>query len=523
SAVPSQRQDHLLIFEDAAFKIVDAPFRVHVRIGGDRVVSFDPYFHVPPSYARRMRNLRSFNATIAGLANAAFYAIFALAETVGLRHLLRTRSLNVSFALSASAVLVTVHYAATLNHLEMLWFAKSSSVSSRSHLQSLVVTLASSALTTGLSVSVAALTADGMTRRAFPHLPSLSHALSVSALPPRAVRQQILLSTLLVPMMLAYDSLFYKFTTSYLDFWIPSSPSTDPNILGSTFPALSSIAAAASAGFIEECLFRAVPIAGGALLGRRLKRESLFVSVGFALQAVVFSAAHANYPALPGYARVLELLPPSIVFGWLFLRFGLLPGILLHFYYDLILMALPVLSVDPRVFWVSQLVICATIALPFTYCLIAPRLFKSGERRLILYHDLEPAALDVLAFLRLPAWIPPRLPAFDTRLRRAAVLGLVGGALLLALPNPNQQRFASVSRADVLDAAARLRRALNLTHMDPPHPGAEVDSEPFWYTRASLGAGEVVEKGYVYDAGLAATDVPGRLYGEPFFATPRWR
>ncbi|KAJ1556350.1 hypothetical protein HK405_015686, partial [Cladochytrium tenue] len=36
-------------------------------------------------------------------------------------------------------------------------------------------------------------------------------------------------------------------------------------------------------------------------------------------------------------------------------------------------------------------------------------------------------------------------------------------------------------------------------------------------------AGKVVEKGYVYDTGLAATDVPGRLYDEPFFATPRWR
>ncbi|KAJ1557935.1 hypothetical protein HK405_014811, partial [Cladochytrium tenue] len=127
-----------------------------------------------------MRNLRFFNATIADLANAAFYAIFALAETIGFRHLLRTHSLNVPFAMSASAVLVTVNYAAILNHLEMLWFAKPSSVSSRSHLQSLVVTLASTARTTGLSVSVSALTADGMTRRAFPHLPSLSHALSLS-------------------------------------------------------------------------------------------------------------------------------------------------------------------------------------------------------------------------------------------------------------------------------------------------------------------------------------------------------
>ncbi|MEE3233657.1 MAG: hypothetical protein VX294_05765, partial [Candidatus Latescibacterota bacterium] len=47
------------------------------------------------------------------------------------------------------------------------------------------------------------------------------------------------------------------------------------------------------------------------------------------------------YPAQPAYARMLELLIPSAVFGWLFLKFGLLPSIIMHYAYDVVWFALP--------------------------------------------------------------------------------------------------------------------------------------------------------------------------------------
>ena len=47
---------------------------------------------------------------------------------------------------------------------------------------------------------------------------------------------------------------------------------TDPNILSSAVPALMPIAVSLQAGFMEECLFRAVPLALGALIGARFGR-----------------------------------------------------------------------------------------------------------------------------------------------------------------------------------------------------------------------------------------------------------
>ena len=51
---------------------------------------------------------------------------------------------------------------------------------------------------------------------------------------------------------------------------------------------------------MEECVFRAVPLALGALIGARYGRRGLGIAIAFVLQAVIFGAAHANYPGLAG-------------------------------------------------------------------------------------------------------------------------------------------------------------------------------------------------------------------------------
>ncbi len=72
------------------------------------------------------------------------------------------------------------------------------------------------------------------------------------------------------------------------------------------------------------------------------------------MQAIIFGAAHANYPAQPAYARLVELIIPSFLFGGIFLRFGLLPAVITHYAYDVLLFALPIfLSTAPRA-WLNQ-------------------------------------------------------------------------------------------------------------------------------------------------------------------------
>ena len=102
---------------------------------------------------------------------------------------------------------------------------------------------------------------------------------------------------------------------------------------------------ALQAGFMEECLFRAVPLSLAALIGARFGIAPSAIACTLVLQAVVFGAAHANYPGFPAYSRPVELFGPALIWGLIFLRFGLLPTVILHAVFDLVLMSIPVFLV----------------------------------------------------------------------------------------------------------------------------------------------------------------------------------
>ena len=144
---------------------------------------------------------------------------------------------------------------------------------------------------------------------------------------------------------------------------------TDPNILSYAVPALMPIAVSLQAGFMEECVFRAVPLALGALIGARFGRRGLGIGIAFVLQAVIFGAAHANYPGFPPYSRLVELVVPSMLWAAIFLRFGLLPTILLHALFDLALFSIPLFLVDAPGAWAQRAAVFAAGLVPLAVVL----------------------------------------------------------------------------------------------------------------------------------------------------------
>ena len=146
------------------------------------------------------------------------------------------------------------------------------------------------------------------------------------------------------------------------------------------------------------------------------------------LQAIVFGAAHATYPAQPAYARLVELVIPSLGFGLIYLRWGLLPAVVLHFAYDVVWFALPVFVSSAPGARVDQGIVVALTLVPL-WVVVGRRL--TGSPR-----ELAPA-------LRNGAWMPPppppvgaasvtAAPPLEARTGRALIAAGVTGLMVWA-------------------------------------------------------------------------------------------
>ena len=89
------------------------------------------------------------------------------------------------------------------------------------------------------------------------------------------------------------------------------------------------------------------------------------------MQAIVFGAGHAPYPNQPAFARPVELIIPSIGFGLLYVYFGLLPGIILHFAFDVVWFALPIFLASAPGIWFQRLMIVALTLVPLWIVLVS--------------------------------------------------------------------------------------------------------------------------------------------------------
>src|SRR6185295_2945108 len=139
---------------------------------------------------------------------------------------------------------------------------------------------------------VSFMAAETLSRKAFPHHVQLWKVWSKPAASSRAMFGQTLGGYLLVAPFFAYEIVLYFFAQGKLGWWTPSDTLINPNMFANYVPSLSAIAQAAQAGFWEECLFRAAPLATAALIGDRLGKRRLFIGAAMILQALVFGSGH---------------------------------------------------------------------------------------------------------------------------------------------------------------------------------------------------------------------------------------
>ncbi len=339
---PGGRMDHTFVYERRNAVLGEGRYRLTLAVSGDRLTGFTHFVKVPEAFSRRYEEMRSANNTIAGAATAAIVILYGLGGCLfGVFFLLRRRLLVWREPLGWGFLVAFIGMLAAINQWPLIWMNYDTALSREIFILRYAVRLAGGLLNMGVLLTVSFAAAEGLTRAAFPRHLQLWPIWSTEAAASPAVLGRTIGGYLGAGLLLAYEAALYAFAHRTLGWWTPTDTLSQPDMLAAYFPWFSPIAGALQAGFWEECLFRAVPLAGAALVGQRLGRRRLAIGTVLVAQAIIFSAAHANYPNQPAYARLVELILPSLAWGGSYLAFGLLPAIIMHFVYDAVLMSMP--------------------------------------------------------------------------------------------------------------------------------------------------------------------------------------
>ena len=363
--VLSGRIDHSFIYERPKEKINEARYRLQITVSGNKVTELKHFMKIPEAFGRRYREMRSANNTIATASLISMAILYGLGGILfGIFFLMRKKWLLWKQAVLWGFIVAFLGFIARFNNLPLQWIWYNTAISKNAFLMEQLIRSLLAFISDFLLLSLTFMTAESLTRIAFPKHIQFWKIWNKEVAASKRVFGNTVAGYLVTTFSLTYIIIFYFFTTKNLNWWNPASLSTDPNALATYFPWLSAIANALHAGFWEESLFRAIPLAGAVLIGKKLKKQNLFLVIGLIIQALIFGAAHANYAAQPAYARVAELFVPSLLFAFLYLRFGLLTGILFHFSFDAVLMSLPIWITSAPGIWFGRIAFLILFFIP---------------------------------------------------------------------------------------------------------------------------------------------------------------
>ncbi|MEP6996500.1 MAG: type II CAAX endopeptidase family protein [Betaproteobacteria bacterium] len=419
--LPNGRINHSFVYEREHEQLGDGRYRMRLGVAGDRLVELTHLVYIPEAFERRFQEMRFANNAIAEVAGISAGVLYGIGGCVlGVLWLLRRRALIWRPALVAGAIVAGLNALALVANAPQAWFGFDTAQPvwvfwGQQFAFAMLLFVGG-----GLALGLIFMAAESLSRRAFPGHPQLWRLWSRAAAPSPAVLGRTAAGYLAVPIELALIAAFYFVTNRYFGWWQPSETLTDPNVLGSALPALAPIGMALQAGFMEECLFRAVPLSIAALLGSHFGHRRLLIAIALVLQALVFGAAHANYPGFPSYSRLVELAGPAFVWGLIFVRFGLLPTVILHALFDLALMSIPVFLIEGEGSTINQALVIAAGLIPLA--VVLARRFREGKWVALP----EP--------LRNRAWQPTAVPEAAALLRGRAAAGVWTARVQRALP-----------------------------------------------------------------------------------------
>ncbi len=394
----SGRVDHTFVYERTDKSVGDSNFRLKLVVSGDKLTTVNYFVKIPENFNRRYSEMRSANQTIQMISMAAIVLLYGiLGIGLGIFVLIRKKYLIWKPAAywGMGIAFVSV-FLLSLNSLPFSWFSYDTSTSQSTFLLQQMLGGLMGALGFGAIISLSFMAGEGLGRMAFPrHIRwwKLWSENSGGSLP---VLGQTIAGYLFAVVILTFDIFFYVFTAEHFGWWSPAGTLSNPNVLATYLPWLDSIAISLQAGFWEEALFRAVPIAGVYLLTKNKKSRTFWIVLILLVQALIFGAAHANYAQQPSYARVIEMIIPFTIMGIIYIYYGILPAVIAHYAVDVFWISLPLWVTSQTGIWLDRSLVLLFLFLPL-FIVFFFRL-KNGKWKKVPEEE------------RNAGWQPPEMP-----------------------------------------------------------------------------------------------------------------
>jgi membrane protease YdiL (CAAX protease family) len=359
------RRDHVFTFERSEGGPGDAQYRIKIGVSGDVLTMIRHEVKIPEAFERRYEEMRSANNTISFIGMAVMAILYGLLGVgVSLFFMLRRRTLIWRPPLKWSILIGVSMFLAYLTTISLSWFQYDTSLSANQFIfqQTLVALL--NGLLTAVLFFLSAMAAEGLDRQAFPEHIRFWRSWSPTVGASREITRQTAFGYLWAFFMIGFVTFFYWITNNVFQWWSPAENMMDPNILALPFPWLLPSAISLNAGFWEECLFRAVPLAGAILIGKHFRKKRIWIAIALIFQAVIFGSLHANYAQQPAYARIVEMLIPFMLYGLIYIKWGLLPVVVSHFVYDIVLMGMPLFLLSAPGMWFHRILLVVAALIP---------------------------------------------------------------------------------------------------------------------------------------------------------------
>ena len=355
-----KRTDWTFVDERPGFRMKEATVRYATTVSGSEVTGFREFVHVPESWSRDYRKLRSKNETASTFATFGFFVTLVAMLGVLIAKITR-RDVPWKLVATFGGIACVLAFLSGLNEIPLTLFEYDTTSTLSSYLTSKLVLGILAAIATGAGIAVVVASAEPIYRERFPKHLSLSGMFSTRGLRTKRFFLGVLLGYALTAFFFAYQAVFYVIAEK-LGAWAPADiPYSD--MLSTAFPWATVLLIGFLPAVSEEGISRMFSISFLDKLG-----AGRFVAV--VLPALIWGFGHSAYPNQPFYIRGVEVGMAGILMGILLIRYGALPLLVWHFTVDATYTALLLLRSGNAYYVLSGAVAAGILLLPLTAAIV---------------------------------------------------------------------------------------------------------------------------------------------------------